>query len=314
MIKDGDDFHFNYDNPNAISNLCFFIQFCYEKHRDEPFMLTSILASLERIAVKDEDSLNEVKMYLRGLTQKGNQYKYLNRHILLFEDKYYASYSGISNISKVIEMIETSVQMKTSTDHIAFEDKNMNVEDVVYVSYNWTGESLHIVDYFCTVLDYEKIGFKRDKRDCSYLENIKEFMNAIRAGKTVVVVFNRYYFKSRYCMYELSGIMEDPAFKDRVLPVVIDDTIRDSTFYVEIVKYWKNQLDEESELVEELKSIDPNMAKPEETKCKEIEAIYQLLPIIKEYIDWINAENLDSLSSSHFKTIIDKVKAKWNKT
>lgn len=314
LIKDGDDFHFNYDNPNAISNLCFFIQFCYEKHRDEPFMLTSILASLERIAVKDEDSLNEVKMYLRGLTQKGNQYKYLNRHILLFEDKYYASYSGISNISKVIEMIETSVQMKTSTDHIAFEDKNMNVEDVVYVSYNWTGESLHIVDYFCTVLDYEKIGFKRDKRDCSYLENIKEFMNAIRAGKTVVVVFNRYYFKSRYCMYELSGIMEDPAFKDRVLPVVIDDTIRDSTFYVEIVKYWKNQLDEESELVEELKSIDPNMAKPEETKCKEIEAIYQLLPIIKEYIDWINAENLDSLSSSHFKTIIDKVKAKWNKT
>ena len=139
-------------------------------------------------------------------------------------------------------------------------------------------------------------------------------MNAIRTGKTVVVVFNRYYFKSRYCMYELSGIMEDPAFKDRVLPVVIDDTIRDSTFYVEIVKYWKNQLDEESELVEGLKSIDPNMVKPEETKCKEIEAIYQLLPIIKEYIDWINAENLDSLSSSHFKTIIDKIKAKWNKT
>lgn len=46
----------------------------------------------------------------------------------------------------------------------------------------------------------------------------------------------------------------------------------------------------------------------------EMKAIYQLLPIIKEYIDWINAENLDSLSSSHFKTIIDKIKAKWNKT
>ena len=36
-------------------------------------------------------------------------------------------------------------------------------------------------------------------------------------------------------MYELSGIMENVNYKDRMLPVVVDDTIRDDDFYVELV-------------------------------------------------------------------------------
>lgn len=52
MIKYRDDYHFNYDNPNAISSLCYFIRYCYEHKIDGHFMLNSILNSLERIAIK----------------------------------------------------------------------------------------------------------------------------------------------------------------------------------------------------------------------------------------------------------------------
>lgn len=308
LITDGDDFHFNYDNPNAIPGLCFFIQFCKEKLFDGPFMLTSILASLERIAVKDEDSLNEVKLYLRGLTQKGSKYKYLNRHILAFEDKYYASYSGINDINKVIELIDSCAPITTAVSSTIKDDDCDEVEDVLYISYNWESTSQQLVDHFCFVLETERMGYKRDKKDCDYRNNIKEFMNAIREGKTIVVVFSRAYLKSKYCMYELSGIMEDPSFEERILPVVMDDTLRGADFYKELLSYWKQKLDEQQQLVADLKDIDQDKAEPEEEELREIKAAYDILPTVRKYLKWTVTENLESLSFTHFKTIVDKIK------
>ena len=309
LVNDDDDFHFNYDNPNAIPNLCFLIQYCNEKHFCGHFMPSSILTSLERIAMKDRDAMDEVKRGLRNLTRKGEKYKYLNRYIMTFENKFYAAYSGISDINKVMVLIDSSAALVKSVSSDTHNDGGLTeVEDVLYISYNWESESQHIVDYFCFVLDNEKIGYKRDKKDCGYKDNIKEFMDMIRAGKTVVVVFSRPYLKSRNCMYELSGIMEDDSYKERILPVVTDDTIRESVFYLELVKYWKGELDQQSSLVDKLREIDSSMAKPEEEKMSEMEAVYNILPIVKNYLEWTNTENIDSLSSSHFKTIVDRLK------
>lgn len=57
MIKDKDNYHFNYDNPNAISSLCYFIRYSHERKLDSQFMLNSILNSLEKIAIKSKDTL-----------------------------------------------------------------------------------------------------------------------------------------------------------------------------------------------------------------------------------------------------------------
>lgn len=76
---------------------------------------------------------------------------------------------------------------------------------------------------------------------------------------------------------------------------------------MELVKHWKEKNDKQTEIVEKLRNIDPDMAEPEETKLKEIEQVYGLLKVIKEYIDWANADNLDALSSSRFKKIIDEI-------
>lgn len=56
------------------------------------------------------------------------------------------------------------------------------------------------------------------------------------------------------------------------------------------------------------------MAEPEEMKLKEIEQVYGLLKVIKEYIDWANADNLDALSSSRFKKIIDEIYKEGDRT
>ena len=305
MIKDGDDYYFNYDNPNAISSLCYFIRYSHERKMDGHFMQNSILNSLERIAIKSKDALMEVTQYLRQLTQRGEMYKYLNHYIIGFEDKYYAAYSGIGDINEAMRIADGK-RLTKKEDELS-DEIPWGEDEGIYISYNWEGHSAHIVDYLGFVLENRGIPFKLDKKDCLYTANIKEFMNAIRAGKTVIVVLSRPYLRSKNCMYELSGIMENVDYKDRILPVVVDDTIRDDDFYVELVKHWKEKKDKQTGIVEKLRDIDPDMAEPEEVKLKEIEQVYGLLKVIKEYIDWANADNLDALSSSRFKKIIDEI-------
>lgn len=305
MIKDEDDYHFNYDNPNTISSLCYFIRYSHERKMHGHFMLNSILNSLEKIAIKSKDTLMEVTQYLRQLTKMGEMYKYLNRYIIGFEDKYYAAYSGIGDISEAMQIVNGEHLAKTEEEKS--EEKPWGEDEGIYISYNWEGHSAHIVDYLGFVLENRGIPFKLDKKDCPYTANIKEFMNAIRAGKTVIVVLSRPYLRSKNCMYELSGIMENVDYKDRMLPVVVDDTIRDDNFYVELVRHWKEKKDKQTEIVEKLRDIDPDMAEPAEMKLKEIEQVYGLLKVIKEYIDWANADNLEALSSTQFKKIIDEI-------
>ena len=109
-------------------------------------------------------------------------------------------------------------------------------------------------------------------------------------------------------MYELSGIMEDTSYIERILPVVVDDGIREPMFYADLAEYWKEQRDSQYELVERLRALDPVLASPEGDNLKEIEAIYSFLPIIKRYIDWTNVENLDYMSATRFSTILRKIR------
>jgi hypothetical protein len=305
LMKDGEDFYFNYDQTNAIPSLCYFIQYAQEQKLEGFQTLNTILNSLEIIALRDAESLTEVKQYLKELTKKGEPYKYLNRYVIAFEDKYYSSNPGISDIKAVMALVKEDVNALAAKEE---RENKADAEDVVYISYSWKDASKYTVDYLCFVLDTNHIPFKRDQKDCPYTSNIREFMNAIRAGRMIVVVLSRTYLFSTNCMYELTGIIEAGEYKNRILPVVMDDTIRESLFYVDLVKYWKGKKEEQEEVVNQLDAIDPAMAEPEAEKLREIEAIYSKLREIKKYIDWTNAENLESLSASHFRSIIEIIK------
>lgn len=298
IIRDGEDYHFNFDDTDAVPGLCYIIEY-NDKHKlDGHFMLNSILTSLERIAIKDKDSLFEVKNELGQLTQKGKQFQYLNRYIIAFEDKFYAEDSGIGDIKEAMKKVDESI--------VSTED--MTDDDSVYLSYSWKSDSIRTVEHLCTVLEYNKIPFKRDKKDCNYMDNIKEFMDTIRNGKTVIVVFSRIYLKSLNCMYELSGIMEDPAYVNRILPVVADDDIRQTRFYINLAKYWVKAKEKQEKEVAKFKDMPPELAKPEVEKLEQIESIIKLLPTIKKYLDWTNTESLNAMCATQFSSIIRKIR------
>ena len=298
IIREGDDFHFNFEDADAVPSLCYFIDY-NDKHKlDAHFMLNSILASLERIATKDKDSLFEVKDEMNRLAQRGKQFQYLNRYIIAFEDKFYAAYSGIGDIKEAMRMV----------DENDVENEEWTEEDSVYISYSWKSDSIRSVEHLCSVLENHSIPFKRDRKDCNYMDNIKEFMDAIRAGKMVIVVFSRVYLKSLNCMYELSGVMEHPDYFERILPVVADDDIRETRYYRNLAEYWIKEKEEQENEVNALKDLGYDLSKPEEEKLEKIEKIINLLPTIKKYLDWTNTESLNAMCASQFSSIIRKIR------
>ena len=65
----------------------------------------------------------------------------------------------------------------------------------------------------------------------------------------------------------------------------------------------------QEDVVMQLKEIDPILAEPEVETLNILEAIYRILPKIKQYIQWTNTENINSLSASHFNSVIDALKS-----
>lgn len=67
-------------------------------------------------------------------------YKYLNRYIIGFEDKYYAAYSGIGDISEAMQIVNGEHLAKTEEEKS--EEKPWGEDEGIYISYNWEGHSI----------------------------------------------------------------------------------------------------------------------------------------------------------------------------
>lgn len=113
---------------------------------------------------------------------------------------------------------------------------------------------------------------------------------------------------SKNCMYELSGIMQHENWTNKILPVVVDDSIRERSFYKELVKHWKKEQDDLEKEVEEMKEYGKAIVAPIEDELKEVSTIFGFLGELKRYVDWVNADSLHNLSSTNFKALIDRIK------
>ena len=300
LLDDYREYNFCYSDVNAATLLIQVLDICHQHKYNYDYANTSILTSLEKIAVQNEESLHEVKRVIRGLISKEAYYKYLNRYLIQFENKYYENQSPVKSIEQVIDMInQTNMEDDTG--------QNGGEVTLVYISYSWEKNSDNIVNHFCYVLKQNGIAYKRDKKDCNYMDNIKDFMDSIRNGNTIVVVFSRQYMLSKNCMYELSGIMQHTDWQKKILPVVVDDSIRERSFYKELVKHWKSQIDDLEKETDDLMEFGPEIVAPIEEELNEVKTIFSFLPSLKRYVDWVNADSLNNLSSTNFKVLIDKI-------
>lgn len=113
-------------------------------------------------------------------------------------------------------------------------------DKTIFLSYNWhDGEIANRIDKHLSGLS--NITVKRDIRDIGTWKSIREFMKSIRNQDYVVLIVSDYYLKSKNCMFEVTEIMKEQAYKDRIFPAVVEHGIYDPLIRAKYIKYWQEE-------------------------------------------------------------------------
>ena len=139
----------------------------------------------------------------------------------------------------------------------------------VFISYN-QGSASDFVD------ELEKrlaicADVKRDKTTMDSWDSFSEFMRSIRKQDFAVLVITDAYLKSIPCMFEVSELMKDDNWRQKVMFAVLDSNLY-SAGADTYIRYWQDKKDE---LNGKAKGIDPVNMAPITADLKKVVAIQQ---------------------------------------
>jgi internalin A len=125
----------------------------------------------------------------------------------------------------------------------------------VFVSYKWGGSGETLVDDLQARLADHGVPLIRDKSTMRYGDSIRSFMRTLGVGRCIVIVVDDGYLRSENCMFELTQIARDPAFRSRIFPVIMSDaTIFKPRQRLGYIKHWEEEI---HELDAALKEVGP---------------------------------------------------------
>ena len=178
----------------------------------------------------------------------------------------------------------------------------------VYISYKWKGESTDVVDSLCDLFKKKQIYYKRDKEDCRYGDNITSFMDEIREGAFVVIVFSESYLKSFNCVYELAGVLNHPDYMKRVFPIVVDETVRGENKYKELANYWESKKNEKEFIISQILPNKTTVVLPLAKKITLIDAFINQLQKLAEVTEEVNSYSFSMLKECAYEPLLAKIK------
>jgi hypothetical protein len=119
----------------------------------------------------------------------------------------------------------------------------------VFVSYKWGGNAEEVTDSIIENLSSRGVKIVRDRSEVRYRDSIRDFMRRLGSGDAIIVIIDRAYLESDYCMFELTEIAAKSNLADRVFPIILPDAeIFDPLVRLRYVRYWddkRSQLDRE---------------------------------------------------------------------
>ena len=180
----------------------------------------------------------------------------------------------------------------------------MDKEKQIFISYSWKDEE--IVDEIDNTFKSIGINILRDKREVKFKESIKDYMKRIRKTDYVLIVISDSFLKSPNCMYEVMELIKDENFKDRILPIILEDAhIFDSKNKSGFIKYWKDACNN----IEQDSSSLPNSKL--ETLTINAKHYDKILNNIVEFITAIidmRHETFENLQRTNFKNMLEYFK------
>ena len=187
----------------------------------------------------------------------------------------------------------------------------LNFKKEIYISYAWGGESEEFVNNLDRTLQEKGVTIIRDKRDLGYKGLIKDFMERIGRGKSVIAVISDKYFKSRNCMFELVQVAKNENFYDRIFPIVLSDAkIYDPSDRADYVLHWQA---ESHKLEAKIKQLSSSANVP--SLRRSIDEYAEFRATIDELTDIIqnmNTLTADIHSKSDFEVLLNAIENRLN--
>lgn len=136
------------------------------------------------------------------------------------------------------------------------EEKVSSNDKTIFLSYNRNDEeTADRIDRHLS--GFPGITVKRDVRDIGPWKSIREFMEGIRQQDYAVLIVSDYYLKSKNCMFEVTEMMKELEYADRIFPAVVETGIYEPLVRAKYINYWQQKCDE---LGAAVKGLDPTNA------------------------------------------------------
>lgn len=150
----------------------------------------------------------------------------------------------------IFNLMAINASQQRDLDMPLSESKHMIQEKEVCVSYARGGASSEVVDEICKTLRANNISVIRDSDEVEYKDSLKSFMRRLGQGKCVIIVISDKYLKSKYCMFELTEFLDAGNFKERIIPLCLDDAkIYDLEDMLPYTSFWEQKLNRANEAV-----------------------------------------------------------------
>jgi len=183
----------------------------------------------------------------------------------------------------------------------------------VYFSYAWgKGDQQHqaIADQIAEALGAEPdIQLIRDKEVLKPGDSIKRFIQEVGQAYQVVVIFSAKYLTSEHCMRELAYLYKastenDDIFKQRVIPVVLDEVDIDSASGRKAhLTYWKTEAEELEAIAKQ--GLDAKLTEDARLYRDIADSVYSTL---SWSADILLNRNWDAAANDNFAELIGLVK------
>jgi len=188
----------------------------------------------------------------------------------------------------------------------SLECRYINTQKEVCISYARGGSSGEIADKLCEVLKTKNIDVVRDSEDLEYKDSLKNFMQRLGKGKCVVTVISDKYLKSKYCMFELTELIENGNFQERIVPLIMEDArIYEPIDIVQYIRFWEEKLEATDKAMKtvQLANLSPNIREDIDLYSKITRTISEFIGHLRDLL----IPSIDIHQNSNFEDVVNEI-------
>lgn len=228
-----------------------------------------------------------------------------------------------NNSQLMVIHVEKSNSLVTHKGTAYALDKNMKIHKInikkLFLSYCHSDKCIaDIVDKKLNELASGKISITRDIRAMEYKDNLEKFMQTIEQHDFAITIISDKYLKSSACMYEISELMRDRKYFEKLLFIILSasdikyygDNVKETDVTADIysinrfnyIKYWESKRDEINEVDNTIKDVSTKQGIVDEARKVNIIS-YNITDFI-EKLKTSLGKSFDEMLANNFKDFL----------